>query len=182
MLLGARATSSNLRWEEKGEHEEEKEIKEKEERKRMNSLLRPQTEISDVCSGYFSPFFLPLPECPLPSWYPHTPMTHFLKSAMFQNYLLFFPQQTNSIFLVQLIYKQESNLAEPNHTKVRITDDHCTFLEVFFPPFFFLYLLFVCFQGVFTKVKAHPWLAFAPENSSPKLFLLHIIPSLFSLR
>lgn len=110
----------------------------------MNSLLRPQTEISDVCSGHFSPFFLPLPECPLPSWYPHTPMTHFPKSAVFQNYLLFFPQQTNSIFLVQLIYKQESNLAEPNHTKIRITDDHCTFLEVFF--FLFLPSLFyICY-------------------------------------
>ena len=34
----------------------------------------------------------------------------------------------------------------------------------------------------FTKVKAHPSLAFAPENSSLKLFLLHIIPSLSSLR
>lgn len=149
----------------------------------MNSLLRPQTEISDVCSGHFSPFFLPLPECPLPSWYPHTPMTHFPKSAVFQNYLLFFPQQTNSIFLVQLIYKQESNLAEPNHTKIRITDDHCTFLEVFFFCFSLLFFIFViCFQGVFTKVKAHPSLAFAPENSSLKLFLLHIIPSLSSLR
>ena len=150
-LLGARATGSNLRWEEKGEHEEEKEIKEKEERKRMNSLLRPQTEISDVCSGHFSPFFLPLLECPLPSWYPHTPMTHFEKSAMFQNYLLSFPQQANPIFLVQLVYKQENKLAEPNHTKIRITDDRCTFLEVFFLPSpFYICYLFV-FKGCLPK-------------------------------
>lgn len=60
--------------------------------------------------------------------------------------------------MVQLIYKQESNLAEPNHTKIRITDDHSTFLEIFF--FSLLFFIFViCFQGVFTKVKAHPSLA-----------------------
>lgn len=131
----------------------------------MNSLLRPQTEISDVCSGHFSPFFSFSPFFPLSSpgvsfalmvsTHTHDPLPEECCVPELSTFL-YLPQQTNSVFLVQLIYKQESNLAEPNHTKIRITDDHCTFLEVFFPPFSFLYLLFVCFQGVFTKVKAHP--------------------------
>lgn len=51
---GARATGSNLKWEEKGEHEEKEMIKEQEEKERINFFLRPHVEISDVRFGQFS--------------------------------------------------------------------------------------------------------------------------------
>ena len=120
------------------------------------TFLRPHVEISDVRFGQF--FYLlstsPRVSCAL-TVFTHTP-DPLPEGTMFQNYLLFFPQQTKSIFLVLLVYKKESALTEPNHTKIRITDDHCTFLQVSPPPSF-LYLRFA-FKGLVTKMKAHLWL------------------------
>ena len=72
----------------------------------------------------------------------------------------------NSIFLVQLVYKEESNQGEPNHIKIRIIDNHCAFLKV--SPYLFFYL-FVCFQGDIYQNKGSflaGWM-FALGNSSP---------------
>lgn len=147
--------------------------------RRINVFLRAHVEL--VMGGFLTSFLLPPLACPVPPP-THTPLLSSRRSPCSGIIYFSLPTKQNSIFLVQLVCKKESNLVEPNHIKMRMTDDHSAFLEVgvFFPPLL-KNICYVCFQGdayqkQSSSLAGHLLLETAPPSSSSFLEFLLSFP------